>query len=122
MSAVDAVTSASEELSAGFMSGIDQVNRPRVVPLRRVGSSYRSTPLVRLSFLVLATPITERADILRNRRKRRLIRGYRSGRKKVRGMEPPIPKDYILLLKGTCCEGFGPTWHQSQKKASTATC
>ena len=93
-----------EDLSGGFTSGVDQINRPRVVPLRRVGSSCRPTPLgefvfgsiiycifwyvvlftdlVLLPYLVLATPIMERADVLRNRQKRRLIRAYRSGRKK----------------------------------------
>lgn len=45
MDVVDPITCEREDLSGGFMSGFDQVKRPRVVPLRRVGSSYCSTPL-----------------------------------------------------------------------------
>lgn len=135
-------------------TGPDMVRRQRVVPLRSTGSRYRPTPLGEITLcvggslfyvpdmmfgldfnfalflfvIVLATPIIERADILRNRHKRKLIRAYRSARKKglfftillfifpfawlfhmwnfviviycaVRRMEPPLPKDFILLLK-----------------------
>lgn len=103
-----AVDNFSEPSALGVgRSGLPlMLGRPRVVPLRTIGPSYRSTPLgetlscvhqffgimfamfsnlftyFRCCLQVLPTPIMERHDILRNRCKRRLIRSDRAGRKK----------------------------------------
>ncbi|XBJ20027.1 hypothetical protein VPH35_010910 [Triticum aestivum] len=74
-------------------SDVEVLYRPYFVAGWLSGSSRGLTPSV------LPTPVVSRADAVWNRRKRRILRDYYTGKKRVPAMEPPFAKENILLLK-----------------------